>query len=249
MRGRKTLEPFFNDKGADPARASRQVCLGIDHQHIGIRAIGDPHLVAVEDVTVPALFGGKLHGNNIGPRARLRHGQRADMLTGNEFRQIFRALFGRTVAGDLVDAEIGMGAVAKADGGGSTADLLHGDAMGEIAHACATIVFRRRNAEYAKLTKFTPKMHGKLIIAVGFSGKRRNAAFGETAHSVTKGFDLLAKTEVHPPSILTQSKHTRPPQVLPGCCFSRTAMSRPECPVAAKYAMVLRGVLWLFIAQ
>ncbi len=109
-----------------------------------------------------------------------------------------------------------MRAVAEADGSGSTADFFHRDAMGNIAHAGAAIVFRRGDAKHAKLTQFTPQMHGKLIVAVGFSGQRRNAAFRKTAHRIAKGFDLLAKTEIHAPPILARCKHTRPPQVLPG---------------------------------
>src|SRR5690606_35278629 len=102
--------------------------------------------------------------------------------------------------------------------------------MGKIAHAGATIFFRRGDAEHAELTQFTPKMHGKCVVAVGFSGQRRNAAFRETAHRITKGFDLLAKTEIHAPPILAQSKHTRPPKVLAGVCLHQTVIYGQSVP-------------------
>ena len=48
----KPLKPFSIDEGGDAARAGFEVGLGVDHQHVGIRAVGDPHLVAVEHAAV-----------------------------------------------------------------------------------------------------------------------------------------------------------------------------------------------------
>ncbi len=230
----KPLKVFFDDEGADPARACRRIGLGIDHQHIGIGAVGDPHLVAVENIALAALFGVKLHRNDVGTGPRLGHGQRADMLAGNEFRQIFLTLSGRAVAGDLVDAEIGMRTVAEADGGGSAADFFHRDAMGNIAHAGAAIVFRRGDAKHAKLTQFTPQMHGKLIVAVGFSGQRRNAAFRKTAHRIAKGFDLLAKTEIHAPNFGPMQTYSSSTSSARRPSSAGWLMLKAECPVAVK---------------
>ncbi len=136
------------------------------------------------------------------------------MLAGNKFWQIFCALFGRAVTLDLIDTEIGMRAIAQANRRRRAADFFHGNTMSEIAHTSTAIVFRSGDPKHTKLTQFTPEIHGKCIVAVGVGSKRRNAAFRKTAHSIPKGFDLLAKTEVH-----ARCKHTRPPQVLPGCCF------------------------------
>lgn len=66
------------------------------------------------------------------------------MFAGDEFRQISVLLLLRSPAVDLVDAEVGMGAIGEADGSGSPAYLLHRDAMGEIAHVGTPEFFRKR---------------------------------------------------------------------------------------------------------
>ena len=57
------------------------------------------------------------------------------MFAGDQLGQIFALLRLAAVAADLVDAEIGMRAVGQADRGGSARNLLHGDAMMQIAEA------------------------------------------------------------------------------------------------------------------
>jgi hypothetical protein len=52
LRGRKSLETFLDQKCRDAARPSRRIGLGVDHEDLGLRSVGDPHLAAVEDVAV-----------------------------------------------------------------------------------------------------------------------------------------------------------------------------------------------------
>src|SRR5215831_16158782 len=47
LRGGETLHAFLDDEGGDRLRR-----LSVDDEHVGVGAVGDPHLVAVEDVTV-----------------------------------------------------------------------------------------------------------------------------------------------------------------------------------------------------
>ena len=67
LRGRKALEPFFDDESCDAARARICIRLGIDDQRVCVRAIGNPHLAAVENVVIAPVLGVQLHAHNIGP--------------------------------------------------------------------------------------------------------------------------------------------------------------------------------------
>ena len=51
---RKALDAALDDEGADAARAGGGVGLGVDDQRVGDRAVGDPHLRAIEDEAVAA---------------------------------------------------------------------------------------------------------------------------------------------------------------------------------------------------
>ncbi len=55
------------------------------------------------------------------------------MLAGDQLGQEAALLLVVAVAPELVDAEVGMGAVAQAHGGGAAAQLLDGDDVLEIA--------------------------------------------------------------------------------------------------------------------
>src|SRR5215471_8600045 len=59
----------------DAERPGPRIGLGVDHQHLGLRAVGDPHLGAVEDEAVAMPLRAGLHRDDIGAGARLGHGE------------------------------------------------------------------------------------------------------------------------------------------------------------------------------
>src|SRR3546814_17541787 len=77
--------------------------------------VGDPGFRAVEDVAAPYLLGLQLHRHDVAARAGFGHGEAADMLAADQFREIFRLLFIIAPAADLVDAEVRVGTIAEAD--------------------------------------------------------------------------------------------------------------------------------------
>ncbi len=115
-RPRKSGHSAFDQKGGDAFRARIRICLGVNDKRICVRAVGDPHLAAAEDVTVVALFGPELHRDHIRARLGLRHGKRSHMFTRNELWQKAPLLFHSSMAIDLVDTEIGMRGVGQAHG-------------------------------------------------------------------------------------------------------------------------------------
>ena len=193
---REAGKTFFDDEGGHALRPGLHVGLGVDHQSVGVAAIGDPHFRAVENVAVALLFGAQPHRDDVGTRARLGHGQGADMLAGKEFRQIFGFLRRRGVAPDLVDAKVGMGAIGQADRGRGARNLLQRDDMGEIAHVGAAVLLRDRHAEQAEVAEFLPEIGGKFIVAVDLFRAGRDFGQGEGAHAVAQHVDLVAESEI-----------------------------------------------------
>src|SRR6185312_2858154 len=57
LRNRKTLHALLDDKRRNAARIRLRVGLRIDYERVAIGAVGDPHLRAVEHITVAPLLG------------------------------------------------------------------------------------------------------------------------------------------------------------------------------------------------
>ncbi len=197
LRGGKSVETLLDQEGRDAARARIRIGLGVDDQRRGIRPVGDPHLVAVEDVAVVALFGPELHRHDVGAGARFAHRKRTDMLARKQFRQVFRLLLRRRPAVDLVDAEVGMGAVGQPDRGRRPADLLDSDRVREIAHRRAAIGLRHRDSVQAERAHLFPQIHRKFVRRVDLRGARRDLVGGKAANHVAQRLDLLAEPESH----------------------------------------------------
>jgi len=115
LRNRETGGAFLEDESGHALGASGQIGFGVDHQHIAIGAVGDPHLGAVEHVAIAFFIGAQLHRNHVGTGVGLAHGQRADVFARNQLWQKFALLRLAAIAVDLVDAKVGVGAVRQAD--------------------------------------------------------------------------------------------------------------------------------------
>ncbi|CPN01604.1 Uncharacterised protein [Bordetella pertussis] len=88
LRHGEALESLFDQEGGNAALVRLGIGLGIDHQRIGVGAVGDPHLGAVEHIAVAFLVGAQAHADHIGPRARLAHGQRAHVFAADQLGQV-----------------------------------------------------------------------------------------------------------------------------------------------------------------
>ena len=89
-----------------------------------------------------------------------------------------------------------MRAVAQADRGRAAADLLHRDAMGEIAHAAAAQLLLDRDAVQAERAHLRPQLDRKAVVAVDLGGDRRDLVVGEVAHGRAQHVDLGAEIVV-----------------------------------------------------
>ena len=164
----------LDDEGGDAARARGAIGLGVDHKRVGDRAVGDPHFRAVENVAVAFAVGAGAHRHHVRTRARLRHCERADMLAGNEFRQITALLLVAAVPSDLVDAEVRMRAIGQADRGGGARNFFHRHAMGEIAEPRAAQFLLDGDAKQSQRAEFRPQLARETVGAVDLVGARRD---------------------------------------------------------------------------
>ena len=108
LAGAEAGHAALNQKGGNAPRPCFKVCLGIHDQRRGIGAIGDPHLVTIQNEAVIPLFGMQLHPHHIRAGTGLGHGQRTDMRAADQSGKICLFLVRRTPAGNLIDAQVGM---------------------------------------------------------------------------------------------------------------------------------------------
>ena len=194
--GGESLHALLDQEGGDAAGARRRVGLGVDHQGLGDGAVGDPHLGAGQHVAVAPLLGAGPHRHHVRPGARLRHRERPDMLAGDELGQVSPLLRVRAVAGDLVDAQVGMRPVRQADRGGGARHLLHCHAMGEVAEAEAAVLLLDRDAVEPERPHLGPEVAREGVGAVDLLGPRRDLLLREAAHAVADRLGGLAQAEI-----------------------------------------------------
>ncbi|MNF26982.1 hypothetical protein D3C84_76290 [compost metagenome] len=108
------------------------------------------------------------------------------MLAADQLGQVPGLLLGRAVAVDLVDAQVGVGAVGQADRRRGAADLLDGDHVGQVAEAGAAVFLGHGDAEQAHVAELLPHVGGEQVVAVDGGGARRQLGGDE-------GLDLLAE--------------------------------------------------------
>ena len=196
LRHRETGHAFFNQKGRDATCAELGLALGVDHQRVGVRAVGDPHLASVEQVVAAFVFSAQLHAQHVAARTGLAHGQRAHVFAADEFGQVLAALLGRAVALDLVDAQIAVRAVRQTHAGAGARNFFHGDHVRQIAHVGAAVFLAHGDAEHAQAAHFLPQVHGELVVLVDLSGARCDLGLCKFAHRVAQGVDVFAKLKV-----------------------------------------------------
>ena len=192
----KAFPVALDNECGDAMGALFRFGLGIDHIDVGIGAVGDPHLGAIEHIVVTALLGPQLHADHIGAGVGLAHGQCAYVLAANQLRQVLGLLFGRAVAVDLVDAQIRMRAIGQAYRCRGAADLFDSHHVGEVAKPGAAMLLRDGDAQQAEFAKSRPELIGELIVAVDGSGPRRDFGGAERVNLLTQHVDGFAQSEV-----------------------------------------------------
>ena len=196
LRNAETGHALFDQKSSHTARAKLGFGLGIDHQRVGVRPIGDPHLAAIEQVITAFVFGLQLHADDIRTGPRLAHRQRTDMLAADQLGQVFLLLRLAAVALELVDAEVRVRAIGQADRSRSATDFFHRDHVRQIAHIGPAIFLGDGNAEHPELAHLAPQVHRELVARVDLGRARRDLLLRKMLHCIAQCVDLFAKLKI-----------------------------------------------------
>ena len=173
-RGGQTVPAFFQNKAADLAVFG----LAPHHEHVGDRAVGDPHLVAGEAVAAVHFLGAGGHAARVGAVVRLGQAETADPLAAGQLGQVFLLLL---FAAEFIDRHHHQGRLHAHHGAVAGIHPLHfpGDqAVAHIVHAGAAVGFRDGGAEQAQLAHFAEDFRVGFLMAEGFQDTRRQLVLG-----------------------------------------------------------------------
>ncbi len=149
---RQPLKAAFEDEAANAA--AMRVAFRPHHHDVGDRRVGDPHLAAVQPITAVDLGRTGAHAAGIAARIRLGQAETADPFAAGQFGQIFAALFLAAIGKDGVHHQARLDAHRAAIARIDRLDLARHQAIGDIAQACAAIVFRNRRPQHAERAEF-----------------------------------------------------------------------------------------------
>src|SRR5262249_29998562 len=150
----------------------------------------------VEQIAIAAALRFQSHSNHVRAGPRLRHRERANMLTGDELGEILLFLRRTAVATDLVHAEGAVRAVGESDLGRGARDLFDRDDVREVAHRRSAVLLFHRDAEQPERAELAPQVGGELVGLIDLCGARRDLLDGERPHSFAQHGDRLAVIEL-----------------------------------------------------
>ena len=142
----------------DEEAANHTVKLGPDDGHPGERAVGDPHLGAVEHVAVAIVDGLGDHAARVAAEVGLSEAEAADEAAGGHLGQVLLLLLLAAELPDREHAQRALHAHEAAQTGVAALQLLAGDAIGDVAHARAAVAVQV-HAEQAHLTDLGDEVH------------------------------------------------------------------------------------------
>ncbi len=174
-RGGQPFPALLQHEAADFAG----VILGPDHENIGDRAVGDPHLAAGQAIAAVDLFRPGDHRARVGAVVRLGEAEAADVFAAGQLGQVL--LPGRLVA-ELEDRHHHQRrlhahhrAVARID----ALDLAGDQAVAHVVQPAAAVGFRNGRAEQAGLAHLAKDRRIGALMAESFQYPRRQLVGGE----------------------------------------------------------------------
>ena len=118
------------------------------------------------------------------------------MITAAQFRQVLLFLFLSAVLAQLVHAQVGHGTVGQANRGGSAADLLHGDRVGQVAHVTAAVLLLHGDTQQAHIAEFLPQVGGEFIVPVDVCRPGSDFLLAHLVDRVAQHLYFFAQAEV-----------------------------------------------------
>ena len=172
------------------------ICLGNNKHDIGVLAVCDECLLAIDDVITALAPRSSAHRLQIRSRARLSHCDSADQFSRCHFGKPFELLRFGAISEQIMRNDIRMDAVARAEATTKTepADFFRDHNIVSARAAAAAIVFRDAGAQEARLPRFQPR--GTINHACGFPffAVRQHLALKKPARLIANDCQFL----IHP---------------------------------------------------
>ncbi len=188
----ETGQAGIHQEQGDALGAMRGVGLGRQHHHVAQLAVGDEHLLAVDDVVAAVAGGAGADVLQVGAGVRLGHAERADGLAGDHFRQpVLLLLFGAErldVGGDEVamDQEAGTGEAAARQ-------FLEHHHVEQVVQAEAAVLFRDGATEHAGFAGLEPQLPRNDARLLPLLVERGNLSFDELTYRGAEHFMFLTE--------------------------------------------------------
>ncbi len=190
--------PFDNARGAALDEKGGElfaIDLREDRVEIGFAAVGDPHLLAVEDVVgaIRRKVGAGFGGEGIGPGLRLAEAIGADDFGARELRQVLFFLRVGAEEQERQRGDAGVRAVPSAEGA-VAGELLGDHHVGGEIHLHAAVFFGREDGFESESRGFAQKRNGNVEIAMlHFFDVRRDLFIEEFARRAGDGVVLFGE--------------------------------------------------------
>ena len=177
FRRRQAFPAFFQHETADRAF----IVLGPDDEHVGNRAVGDPHLGAGQAVAARHLARARDHAARIGAVVRFRQAEAADEFARRQFRQVFLFRFFVAEGMDRYHHQRRLHAHHRAVARIDALDFARGQAIAHVIQAGAAVFFGYRRAQQAQLAHFAEDGGVGAAMAERFEHARHQAALAIVA--------------------------------------------------------------------
>ncbi|MCY1413428.1 hypothetical protein D9M71_288580 [compost metagenome] len=174
-RSAQTFPAFLQNEAANVTG----IVLGPDHEHIGDRAVGDPHLAAGKAVAAFHFARTTDHRARVGAVVRLGQAEAADPLARRQFRQVLLLLRFGTEFIDWHHHQRGLHAHHRAIAGVDALDFTGDQAIADIVQAAATVLLGDGCAQQANLAHFAKDRWIGLLMTESFEDARRKALLSE----------------------------------------------------------------------
>jgi hypothetical protein len=195
LRRGEALHSLLDDEGGHAARTRRpRRRAHVDQQHVGVGAVGDPHLGPVRDPAVALELGAAGHrADHVGTGAGFAHGQRADQIAAAQAGNIFLSLFLCSIMEQVLHAQVGVRAVGQSDRTRCARDFLHRDEVGQVAQLGTAVFARHRHAEQAHLAELLPQVGREQVFPVDQVRARSDFLLRELAHRFTQEVEIFTE--------------------------------------------------------
>ncbi len=172
------------------------VGLRVDREPVGVAAVGDEALGAVDDVLVALADGGRAHAGDVGAGVGLGQAEGGELVVLGQHPEVLLlellgAGEGERRGGEAVGADRG------GDAGAAPGELLLDDRALEVAEAGPAVLLGRVAVHEAELPGLAEHVLGPRAVAVVLPGDGTDLLLGEVVRHLAQRLLLVGKREVH----------------------------------------------------